>query len=77
MKFRHWLALSNPAEPSAALIELIWKLLRIKGNPPLTKFDLAFVNMPRSYRVDKAVTQLKYKPIKNRDAGFKELSSLD
>ncbi|NCN28101.1 NAD(P)-dependent oxidoreductase [bacterium] len=57
----------------ACSIEGLWRLLRLKSTPLLTRFDLSFVNMPRKYNISKAKLELKYRPIINRDEGFKSL----
>ena len=64
------------AKASAMAIENIWKLLRIKQNPPLSVFDWAFVGMPRKYNISKIKTELGYKPITSRKEGFNEITKL-
>ncbi|MBD0382403.1 NAD-dependent epimerase/dehydratase family protein [Paenibacillus sedimenti] len=54
------------ARASASFIELVWRLFQIKSAPPLTRFEVAFVAMPRQYRIDKAVRELGYQPFKKR-----------
>lgn len=63
------------AMPLARAIECLWRTLRIKAPPPLTRFDLAFVNMSRRYKIDRIKNDLGYRPIVSRDMGFKQLSS--
>jgi 2-alkyl-3-oxoalkanoate reductase len=52
------------AKAAASISERIWQLFHIQTKPPLTRFEVAFVAMPRQYRIDKAVRELGYKPIK-------------
>jgi len=59
----------------AAIVESIWKVLGIKSKPPLTRFDWAFIGMPRRYNIAKIKKDLGYSPVISREAGFKELSS--
>lgn len=47
----------------AGICEAIWRMLHIvKIAPPVTRFDVAFMAMPRRYRIDKAIHELGYKP---------------
>lgn len=59
---------------AANIIESIWNILRLKSIPPLTRFDLAFVKMPRRYNITKSKVDLGYKPVVTREKGFKSLS---
>lgn len=59
--------------PVASLVERIWKLLNIKEKPPISRFDLAFVAMPRRYNIDRIKTELGYRPIISRAMGFEQL----
>ncbi len=61
------------AKPLAAAIEFVWKLLGIKGIPPLYRFELSFVAMPRKYNISKIKRELGYQPIVTREMGLKEL----
>jgi len=36
---------STIAKPLAGLVEGVWKLFGIKSTPPLSRFELSFVNM--------------------------------
>lgn len=61
------------AKPAAWLIENIWRLFRIKKYPPLTRFDLSFIAMNRQYRTEKAINELKYKPIFTTAEAIKDM----
>ncbi len=63
-------------KPIAATIEKIWKLLNLSTNPPITRFDLAFIAMPRKYKIDKITRDLNYKPVISRQTGFAELAQI-
>lgn len=62
------------AKPLAAIVEGTWKILNIKSPPPLSRFELAFVQMPRKYNISKAKTEIDFKPIIHRRNGFRELN---
>ncbi len=64
-----WLALSL-----ANLIEKIWKVFKIKSTPMITRFDVAFVAMPRKYNISKIKNDLKYQPIISEKNGLKEMT---
>ncbi|MDQ0899118.1 MULTISPECIES: NAD(P)-dependent oxidoreductase [unclassified Paenibacillus] len=55
------------ASAFAYLTEFIWRLFHIKTAPPLTRFEVAFVSMPRQYRINKAIQELEYQPLKTSD----------
>lgn len=59
--------------PLASLVESIWKLLNIKSTPPLSRFEISFVAMPRKYNISKIKQELGYKPIMTREMGLKEM----
>lgn len=63
------------ARPLASLVEGLWRAFRLSTHPPLTRFDLAFVAIPRNYRIDRIKNDLGYVPVMTRAKGFQELSS--
>ena len=63
------------AAPLARIIEGIWKVFHIPSSPPLSRFELSFVQMPRRYDISRAKAELGYQPIKSRKAGFAEIAS--
>jgi hypothetical protein len=63
------------ARAAATLVEGAWKLLRINRAPPLSRFELAFVNQPRSYRIDKIKREFGYQPITSFARGLAGLKS--
>ncbi|MBK7962770.1 MAG: hypothetical protein IPK04_17190 [Bdellovibrionales bacterium] len=61
------------AKVAASVVESIWRIAKLKGNPPLSRFELSFVMMPRRYSTLKAQSELKYNPVVSRKAGFESL----
>lgn len=59
----------------AVITDFFWRLLAITSNPPLSRFDWAFVGMSRKYNITKIKRDLGYRPIINRSQGFEELCS--
>lgn len=51
------------ARPLATVVELFWKTFNLKGDPLLTRFDLAFIGMSRKYNISKIKKQLNYQPV--------------
>ena len=60
--------LSNVVEP-------IWRLLRLKSAPPITKFTAHIMSRDGTFTDKKARTQLGYAPLISREEGLKRLSS--
>lgn len=58
----------------AAIIESVWKLFNLKKDPPITKFDVAFVAMDRKYNISKIKNELDYKPIIIESEGLKMMT---
>lgn len=61
-------------KPASAFIEWIWSRFSIARKPPLTRFDLSFVSLPRRYILDKARIDLAYVPQISRAIGFSQLA---
>jgi 2-alkyl-3-oxoalkanoate reductase len=61
---------SSIAKPLAVLVESIWKILNIKTPPPISRFELSFVAMPRKYNISKIKRELGYRPIVTRAQGL-------
>lgn len=62
------------ARPLAFVVENVWKWMHIPSTPPLTRFELSFVNMSRSYNITKAKEELGYKPVITREKAFSTLT---
>jgi nucleoside-diphosphate-sugar epimerase len=63
------------AKPLARLTESLWRGLRIKSAPPLSRFQLDFIALPRRYRVDKIKHELGYRPVYSFETGVEEMNS--
>jgi len=61
------------ARPLAGAVEALWSVLRLRSTPPLSRFQLDFVALPRRYRIDRARAELGYKPVMSFDAGLAEI----
>ena len=61
------------ARPAAALVEGAFRLFRAKKAPPLSRFELSFVNMPRRYRIDRIKRDLGYTPVVSLEEGLREM----
>ncbi len=61
------------ARAVACQVEFLWRTLRIKSAPPLTRFDFSFVAMSRRYQIDRAENDLRYRPVITRSDGFTQL----
>ena len=54
--------------------ETAWRLLRLPGRPPLTRFAYWVSSQECTIRIDKARSELGYAPVKSHAAGLAELS---
>lgn len=61
------------AVPAAALVEMIWRAFKFKKEPPLTRFDLAFIAMNRTYDITAIKSRLGYKPIVSYEKGLEKM----
>lgn len=60
----------------ATYTEFLWKVFKLKNPPPISRFDWAFVGMPRTYDISKIQNELGYKPVVSRQEGLKEIASV-
>lgn len=60
---------------AASLVEGAWKLFGIASQPPLSHFELSFVNMPRRYVITAAKEDLGYSPRISFEHGLLEMKS--
>ncbi len=58
---------------AAALVEGVWKLFGIDSAPPLSRFELSFVSMPRRYNIHAAKEELGYTPRIFFEQGLEEM----
>jgi len=61
----------------AGMVEGIWKLFKIKSDPPISKFEWSFVGLPRKYNIQKIKTSLGYEPIISIGEGLKEMKQIN
>jgi nucleoside-diphosphate-sugar epimerase len=57
-------------------IEVIWKTLRLKTEPPLTHFAAAMASSDCTIRIDKARAELGYAPVITIEQGLDELRAV-
>ena len=62
------------ARALAAMTEGAWRLLRLKNQPPLTRFTAAMMSSAVTVRTDKARAELGYAPVVTVDEGIAALS---
>lgn len=63
------------AKPAAALLDMVWKRLKLKNAPPVSKYDWYFVGVPRKYNTGKIRRELGYAPVFTREQGLQELNA--
>lgn len=63
--------------PLAAVVEGGWRLLHLPGVPPISRFQLDFIALPRRYRLDRIRRDLGYEPVTNFQQGLEEMASPD
>jgi nucleoside-diphosphate-sugar epimerase len=64
---------SAVAGPLAAATESTWRLLRLGGEPPLTRFAVWISSQECTIDISKARSELGYEPVKDRETGLAEL----
>jgi nucleoside-diphosphate-sugar epimerase len=62
------------ALPLAKLSEALWRLLPLKGNPPMTTFRAWVLTQECTIDIAKAKVELGYAPVVTRAEGLKDLS---
>jgi len=63
------------AAPMARLAETTWKLLPLKGTPPMTTFRSWLLTQDCTIEIAKARQELGYEPLVSRDQGLAELAA--
>jgi nucleoside-diphosphate-sugar epimerase len=61
------------ATPMARVCETAWKLLPLRGEPPMTTFRSWFLTQECTIDISKARSELGYEPILTREEGLAEL----
>jgi nucleoside-diphosphate-sugar epimerase len=67
-----------PAAVAGALAtasETAWRVLPLPGRPPITRFTYWVSSQECTIRIDKALGELGYEPVKTREQGLAELRS--
>ena len=62
------------AGAAARASERIWRLLKRKGNPPLTRFAVWVSSQECTIDISRAEHELGYRPVRSREEGLAELS---
>lgn len=60
------------ARPAASLIEFLWHMFHLQSTPPLSRFQLDIVALPRRYDISKIKQDLGYKPVVSYDEGLRD-----
>jgi nucleoside-diphosphate-sugar epimerase len=60
---------------AAGLIEMIWKIAKLKGIPPITRTMVRLIGQELTFSDRKAQEELGYTPIMTRDAGLEQLAN--
>jgi nucleoside-diphosphate-sugar epimerase len=63
------------AGPVAAGSETVWRLLRLGGEPPLTRFAFWVSSQECTIDISKARSELGYEPVIDRERGLAELAA--
>jgi nucleoside-diphosphate-sugar epimerase len=61
------------ARPVAAGVEAVWRLLGMASVPPLSRFQLDFIALPRRYDLGKSQRELGYQPVRTFEQGLAEM----
>lgn len=61
------------ARTAAAMSEGVWRLLRLRGQPPLTRFTACMLSSTVTVRTDKARAELGYAPVITFEEGLADL----
>jgi nucleoside-diphosphate-sugar epimerase len=64
---------ARPALAGAAALEKIWRLLRLPGEPPLTRFVVEELTLPHWFDLGRARRDLGYRPLVSLAEGLERL----
>ncbi len=59
---------------AAGITETVWRALRIRSTPPITRMAVWLSALETTIDISKARTELGYVPVRSRDAGLAELA---
>jgi len=60
---------------AAATVDVVWKVMRIKTQPPLSKFAAALMSRSCTLNIDKAKQDLSYQPVYSVAEGLKNITT--
>lgn len=60
----------------AFVVETVWRLLRLKSSPPITRFAAAIMSRDCTIRIDKAKAELGFLPVTSIDDGMTAMGKL-
>lgn len=63
------------AKSMARMVEFVWKTLRLKKKPPITRFAAAIMSCNCTLNIDKAKSDLNYSPLVTVRDGFKRMAA--
>ncbi|SFS32956.1 NAD-dependent epimerase/dehydratase family protein [Marininema halotolerans] len=61
----------------SGLMENVWGGFKLKGSPPITRFEVEFLSLPRRYPIDKAMKELQYQPKTTFKEGVSRIQPLN
>lgn len=64
---------SGLVRPLASLVEGLWRLLGLRSVPPLSRFQLDFIALPRRYNLAKIKRDMGYRPVRSFEQGIMEM----
>jgi nucleoside-diphosphate-sugar epimerase len=63
------------ARTVAAAGEALWRVLPLKGSPPVTRFSVWIASLECTIDITRAREELGYEPVRTRDQGLAELTA--
>lgn len=67
---------SKMAYPLSYAVEFIWRVLKLKKAPPISRFQLDFISLPRRYNINKIKSDLGYRPVCSFEQGINEMTDM-
>jgi nucleoside-diphosphate-sugar epimerase len=61
------------ARAGATACETLWRLLPLRGHPPITRFAVWVSSLECTIDISRARSELGYQPLRTRDEGLAEL----
>jgi nucleoside-diphosphate-sugar epimerase len=63
------------ARPLARAVEALWRLLRRRGAPPMSAFEIAMLSRSVTVRTDRARAELGWAPVITVEEGLRQLAA--